>query len=313
MKFGTIYTFFGFIALGATLMSNSLGMAAQWGKGNTAAPGDEADAKGQFITCGTCHTGNNFAPTMTIKFIDSLGNEVTKYMPGKLYRVRASLRATTGSPYAYGFQMIDIKESNNSNVKGFPYSNALTSQPANVKISTIANGRMYAENNQGASTSNIFDVRWRAPANGAGTVVFYASGVATNGGQGMRGDGAANAVAKFYQDTTVRLGGGLGGNGSSTNLNGSVTATNDLNMVQSLQIFPNPATDFVKIHWTSAGAKTYQIAVHSMTGATVLIDTWITQNGDNQQIIDIQNWATGVYTLQMIGGNERIVRKIVKR
>jgi hypothetical protein len=92
--------------------------------------------------------------------------------------------------------MIDIKESNNSNVKGFPWGNVLTSQPANVKISTIANGRMYAENNQGGSASNIFDVKWRAPANGAGTVVFYASGSATTGAQGMRGDGAVNAVAQ---------------------------------------------------------------------------------------------------------------------
>jgi hypothetical protein len=313
MKFGTIYTLFGFIALGATLMSNSLGMAAQSGKGNTAAPGDEADAQGQFITCGTCHTGNNFAPNMTIKFIDSLGNDVTKYIPGKLYRVRASIRATTGTPFAYGFQMIDIKESNNSNVKGFPYGNVLTSQPANVKISTIPNGRMYAENNQGGSSSNIFDVKWRAPANGAGTVVFYASGVATNGGQGMRGDGAANAVAKFYQDTTVRLGGGLGGNGNNNGLNGGVTAVDDLNNMKSLQVFPNPTTDFVKIQWTSTTAKTYQIVVRNITGASVLMETWTTQNGDNQQVIDVQNWSTGVYTLQMTSGNERVVRKIVKR
>jgi hypothetical protein len=156
-------------------------------------------------------------------------------------------------------------------------------------------------------------VKWRAPANGAGTVVFYASGIATNGGQGMRGDGAANAVAKFYQDTTARLGGGLSGNGNNTGLNGGVTAIDDLNNVKSLQIFPNPATDFVKIQWTSTTAKTYQIAVRSITGATVLMENWTAQNGDNQQVIDVQNWSTGVYTLQMTNGNERVMRKIVKR
>ncbi|MEY4934190.1 MAG: hypothetical protein RIS64_549 [Bacteroidota bacterium] len=286
-----------------------MGMAAQSGKGNTAAPGDEADAQGQFITCGTCHTGNAFAPTMSIKFIDSLGNDVTKYIPGKLYRVRASIRSTTGTPFAYGFQMIDIKESNNANVKGFPSGNVLTSQPANVKISTIPTGRMYAENNQGGSNSNIFDVKWRAPASGMGTIVFYASGVATNGAQGMRGDGAANAIAKFYQDTTARLGGG----GSNNGFNGGLSALDDLKNIQSLQVFPNPATDFVKVQWTSTATKIYQMAVRNLAGATVLIDTWDAQNGDNQQVIDVQNWATGVYTLQMTNGNERVVRKIVKR
>jgi Secretion system C-terminal sorting domain len=313
MKLRTIYTLFGFIAFGATLMSNSLGMAAQTGKGNTAAPGDEADAQGRFITCGTCHTNGSFAPTMTIKFIDSLGNDVVKYIPGKLYRVRASIRATTGTPFAYGFQMIDIKESNNANVKGFPSGNVLTSQPANVKISTIPNGRIYAENNQGGSNSNIFDVKWRAPAAGAGTVVFYASGIATNGGQGMRGDGAANAVAKFYQDTTARLGGSWGGSGNNNGLNGGVTNSTELTSVQSLQLFPNPASDFVHIQWTSNAAATYQMAVRNATGATILTDTWTAQNGDNQQVIDIQNWAAGVYTLQLTDGKGRVIRKIVKQ
>jgi hypothetical protein len=312
MKFGTIYTLFGFVAFGATLMSNSLGMAAQAGKGNTGAPGDEIDAQAKFVTCGTCHNTNSFAAAMSIKFIDSLGEDVTKYIPGKIYRVRASIRATVGTPFAYGFQMIDIKESNNVNIKGFPNGNVLTSQPANVKISTIANGRMYAENNQGGSNSNIFDVKWRAPAAGAGTVVFYASGVATNGAQGARGDGAANAVAKFYQDTSARLGGGLSGTGNN-NLNGGVTPISEVANMKSLQLFPNPAPDFVHVEWKGAVAKTYQIMVRSVTGATMLMDAWKSQNGDNQQVIDVQNWATGIYILQMTDGKERIMRKIVKK
>jgi hypothetical protein len=125
----------------------------------------------------------------------------------------------------------------------------------------------------------------------------------------MRGDGAANAIAKFYQDTTARLGGG----GSNNGFNGGLSALDDLKNIQSLQVFPNPATDFVKVQWTSTATKIYQMAVRNLAGATVLIDTWDAQNGDNQQVIDVQNWATGVYTLQMTNGNERVVRKIVKR
>jgi hypothetical protein len=96
-------------------------------------------------------------------------------------------------------------------------------------------------------------------------------------------------------------------------VNGGVTSIDDLKNVQSLQIFPNPATDFVNIQWTSATTKTYQIVIRNISGATVLMDNWNAQNGDNQQVIDVQNWATGVYTLQMTHGKERVVRKIVKR
>lgn len=167
-----LYIFSGLVTI-LLFVNNATGPAARQGKGFTGAPGDEPN------TCVTCHSAGTFGTTATIQVFDSVGTTaVTKYALGKQYTLRMTITAASGTPSGYGFQMIDIRKSDNTNIKGFL---AKADQAATVNITTIASGRVYAEHGARLA-SNVINVKWKAPATDLGTVVFYAAGNAVDGG-----------------------------------------------------------------------------------------------------------------------------------
>ena len=179
-----------FLALAtiSLFVNNAAGPAARQGKGYTGAPGDEPN------TCVTCHSAGTFGTTATIQVFDSAGTTaVTKYALGKQYTLRMTITAASGTPSGYGFQMIDIRKSDNTNVKGFL---AKADQAATVNITTITSGRVYAEHGARLA-SNVINVKWKAPATDLGTVVFYAAGNAVGA------DGYVQGYGRYAQDVVI--------------------------------------------------------------------------------------------------------------
>ena len=208
-----IYTF----ALLGTLilfLNSSGGAASGQGNGYTGAP---IKGGGKELTCQTCHNGGTFNSSATLAVLDSLGTTVvTSYQPNRVYTLRLTITAGAGTPAAYGFQMIDLLKSDTSNVKGF-LPNA--SQAANINIATISNGRVYAEHSA-RLTSNIVNVKWKAPASGKGVVSFYAVGNAVNRGGSSGGDNGTSS--------------------ETIDLRESTSAVNELAAQVTIKIAPNP-------------------------------------------------------------------------
>ena len=84
-------------------VNNTSGPIVVQQKGYTGAPGDQPN------TCRTCHNTGTYGSSAIIEVFDSAGTiAVTKYALGKQYTIRLTISVTSGTPSAYGFQMIDI-------------------------------------------------------------------------------------------------------------------------------------------------------------------------------------------------------------
>ena len=172
----TIYIFTALVLSTILLSSHAGGYAAAEGQGLTGAPGDTKLTNGSDVTCQSCHNSGAFNPSTTLELLNETGTTaVTKYEPTKIYTIRVTINAASGAPVGYGFQMIDIRKSNDANVKSF-----VAAQAAGIQLTTLTNGRVYAEHNA-RSSSKTFNVKWKAPASGTGIVTFYAVGNAVNG------------------------------------------------------------------------------------------------------------------------------------
>ena len=187
-----VFLFFGTLSA-LMLLGNKNGRASQSQKGNTGAPGDEIQG-GQPKTCISCHGQGPIIASLAISVLDSANNPVTRYMPGKAYTARVTITASGNDLNGYGFQMIGLRDSSNTDLDGFTDMN-----PNNYKLATItSNGRTYAEHDN-ISTSNIFNVKWTAPATGTGSITLYAAGNGVNANGTTSGDGSGFSSLKLTE------------------------------------------------------------------------------------------------------------------
>lgn len=288
-----MFTTLSLFALALLFLNNAGGYGSSSGEGLTGAPGDATLPNGTAKTCQACHNGGSFNPTAKIELFDEAGiTAVTKYEPNKTYTIRLTITAGSGSPSGYGFQMIDIRKSNNANVKGFL---ATAQQATGIQVTTISNGsqanRTYAEHNS-RRASNIFNVKWKAPASGTGAVTFYAVGNAVNGSSSDAGDNGTGFVSIDFAELTSSM--------------------NELATQIDMKVFPNPTTENISIQLNSTKAKNIQIRLTDITGKLVLAENWQIQAGDNAKQIPIAQIAKGAYMVQLVENQDIISKKIIK-
>jgi hypothetical protein len=279
-----LYIFSGLATI-LLFVNNATGPIRVQQLGYTGAPGDQPN------TCATCHNTGTFAPTATIQVFDSLGTTaVTKYALGREYTIRLTITATNGVPSAYGFQMIDIRKSDNTNIKGFlPKSQ----QAANIGIDTITTtNRVYAEHNAKLS-SNIINVRWKAPSTDLGNIVFYGVGNAVNSNFTFAGDNGTPSVS-------VQLASPI------------TSAVNELADNISIETSPNPTPSVVALRLESKINKAVKIQVVDLVGRTILSEKWGISVGTNNCSIDLTDFSKGVYMVQIVEGQNVVSKKVIK-
>lgn len=289
MKLRLAYTIFLGLMLLIVSLGNKNGRASTPpGQGNTGAPGDAALPNGTPILCSSCHTPSNITANMSIKVLDSLGNETTQYLPGKQYTARVTINAVMGNPQRYGFQMIALKDAGNTDLKGFSDMN-----PNNYKLATVnATNRTYAEHDN-SSTSNTFDVKWTAPAAGTGSVTFYAAGNAVNNNSQSTGDGATSTNLKLTE--------------------GSLSSTQNPDAERiGLQIWPNPFSSVANLSVVLPRAGGYRVAAHDLSGRLVWESTQNLPAGENRLEITTADWTPGVYFMGFHSNEISANIKVVK-
>lgn len=292
MKIRLAYTlFFGLLAA-VVLMGNKNGRASTPpGAGNTGAPGDQALANGTPIVCNSCHTPSNPNPissTTTIAVLDSLGNTVTQYLPGKVYTARVTINTVSGNPLRWGFQMIALKDAGNTDLDGFS-----DIAPNNYKIVTVnSTGRTYAEHDNSSST-NIFNVRWTAPVAGTGNVTFYAAGNAVNNNGSSGGDGASFSNLKLSE--------------------GSTTAIQNPDAARiGMRVWPNPVVSNAQMLVSLPEAGAYRLAAFDLSGRMVWETNLDLAAGEQALDVPAANWTPGVYFLSLSGGGILANIKVAK-
>jgi Secretion system C-terminal sorting domain len=201
-----------------------------------------------------------------------------------------TITAASGTPTAYGFQMIDIRKKDSTNVKGFLPK---TSQAMDIGIDTIAaSGRVYAEHNA-KLTSNIVNVKWKAPATDLGTIVFYAAGNAVNSGGSSAGDNGTTSVS-------VQIASPIS------------SGVNELADNINIQISPNPTPSVAAMRLESRVNKAVKVQIVDLTGRAVFSENWGISIGANQRSIDLKDLAKGIYMIQIIDNQNVVSKKVIK-
>lgn len=278
MKFKLLYTLF-VLAGGAFLfLGNSSGAGAVQGQDRTGSPLSSA-------TCGACHGGNNFSPTIELEILKD-GEAVDAYIPGEVYTMRVSA-GFSGSPSVFGFQAVALAGNNNAQAGDF--QNA----PSGVQITDL-NGRQYPEHSS-RSQSSAFEVEWVAPETGTGEVRFYSSVLAANNGNGSGGDGVASldAPVVLTEDAVNNTSGFLA-------------------LEAAVEVFPNPANESTTLRISEADAGDYQVELMTIHGQ-VLSTQNLQVNGAATLPVDLSAQAAGLYLLRVSNGERSLVRRIIKR
>ena len=283
----TTYIFTALVFATILFSSHAGGYAAIEGLGLTGAPGDTKLTNGDAVTCQSCHNSGSFNSSASLELLNEVGTTaVTKYEPTKIYTIRVTINAAAGTPVGYGFQMIDIRKSNDANVKGF-----VAAQAAGIQLTTLTNGRVYAEHNV-RSASKTFNVKWKAPASGTGIVTFYAVGNAVNGNGATSGDNGTASVKIDFAEMT--------------------SSVNELAAQIQMSVSPNPTTEGVVLSLSSKVSKKVQVRMTDVSGRTVISENWQIQAGENSKRWDISHLAKGAYMIQIVENQDVISKKIIK-
>ncbi len=227
------------IAIPAMIIMSIFFMSNRAGRGNVAnAPSTTAPGEnGQ--TCATvgCHSAGNFDPSLELVLVDANNNVVENFLPGESYSVNITIN-TTGSPNAYGFQMVALDQDDNQ---------AGEWDEANLPASTgLVNllDRSYVEQRDRLSSPEI-SIPWTAPME-ASNVSFYVAGNAVNGNSSPGGDGATTASFTFEQ----------------------MSSNTEENSFGTVQVFPNPVQDVMSIN----NVGKVDIQVFDMNGLQLIQD-----------------------------------------
>lgn len=231
----------------------------------TGAPGDN-------FQCTSCHTGNAFGTQTVVTMLNTSGQQVTSFMPDSLYKVRVTIQTAT-APSAYGFQLVAIKDADESSV------GTLQNASSNASIIDL-NNRTYAEHPTPSDT-NVFEVEWKAPAAGAGDVTFYVGGNAVNlNGKEDDGDNPDMATLTVSED---------GFNGVA-----------DFREETAFSVYPVPAVDHIMVSTQDmlhAGYSLYDLSGRTISEGVLK---------GNEHKIALDGLTSGRYIIRLETGQSRV-------
>lgn len=90
-------------------------------------------------------------------------------------------------------------------------------------------------------------------------------------------------------------------------------STNEIELLSSLQTYPNPVTDRLTVEFALEERTDIQIELVNVLGQVVYVQKMGTLAADNyKEQIEMANLSTGIYQLNMISGNQLVSTKIIK-
>lgn len=186
--------------------------------------------------CNNCHSGGNFASSLTVQVLDANNTPVTRYTPGSSYTIKYVVNAAGANKF--GIQSTILTDKNTS-------AGTITAKSSNTQVVNFEN-RAYLDH-AAASLNNTFEATWVAPAAETGNVKIYTNALAANGNGLTDGD-------KLVTSEAVEIEEGF----SATVLEkGSLSAV----------VYPNPSHQMIRVQTSE---KVDRIELFSVSGDRVL-------------------------------------------
>ena len=261
---------------------------------------------------GGCHSHSATAGIVVTLELDSAGVPVTTYKAGLSYTVKIKGVNNTASVLPkFGFQTIAIKgavaDSTPVNIGTFQQ----TGLPAGVHYQTPVSAQYIVANvieqttplspdsgTGGRGTIYAESFGWTAPVTGTGTVSLWGVLNAVNFNGSADGADLWNVQhLVITEDTTAT----------------TVNSITDVNGTLTLNIFPNPASDFAQLEIANATSGSYHLNVYDSEGRQV-IKHELEVTGDLYKTeINTADWTSGIYFVKISNDETVKVLKMVKK
>jgi len=221
--------------------------------GRTGAPNES--------TCGAsgCHgvAANQGSATLKIDFDE----EATAYQAGETYRINVSIDGAQNAN-KNGFEIVAL-DANDNNIGEW-----ILALPDDTQTKS-SNGRDYVTHQRAGNERNNWDIDWKAPAENAGTITFYVALLDANGNGSSSGDALYTGNASVDFD---------------------VTSGTDLVDEGRINVYPNPATDFLNVESGATKIKNYQL--FNVAGKLV-------REGVYNRNLEVSDLNNGLYVLRL--------------
>jgi hypothetical protein len=280
MKVKSTLTFFALLAMTFLLMNNADGPGSVQDEDRTGSP-----LSSGACNVDGCHDAGVFNPSVTIELKkDNL--EVDKYQPGETYNMKVTITASQGTPAAYGFQAVALKESNNGGAGSWG------TIPAGMQSVTLTNTRTYVEHSTPNTASNSFECEWIAPQAGTGDVTFYAAGNAVNDDNDSSGDGAMKTQLTITEENP--------------------DGAKEVQLLSGFTIFPNPVQEVLNFKISSRYSGEFDFRITDVNGKILQSQRLELIEGENNKEINVSNLTNGFYLIYLVDGQKMVSQKMLK-
>jgi hypothetical protein len=202
---------------------------------SSAAPASSTGAPGE-VDCTNSGCHDTYSSNSGIGVITIIpDSSLTNYTPGQTYTI--TLEVSQSPLVRFGFQMVALRDSDQTNVGAFSVIDGLRNQ-ITPGYNNLSNRRYmtYTFNSTNCLSTpgqGIWSFKWTAPSTDVGPITFYAAGIAANNDGMDFGDYCYTASLKINPSPLQSI------ENYTPNLNNF-----------SLNIFPNPVKDNVNINYT---------------------------------------------------------------
>ncbi|HXU27151.1 MAG TPA: choice-of-anchor V domain-containing protein [Bacteroidia bacterium] len=245
-------------------------------------------------TCSSCHNGGSATPTVSVSASPAFGgtgNNVT-YTPGATYTISVTAGGTY-SKYGFNCEIINSQSATTTSVTDFGTFGAAVGTNTQIFPASGNQGYPTSASHSGPAAAGAFKFKWTAPASGTGYI--YADVLGCNNNNQTTGD-KTSAVASL----TLTAASGAGINTHAENVN-------------SLSVFPNPATDNVRITYTLKERATVSIKLYNLSGDLVADLLNSTQDvGIQSNDAHLPNGlAKGLYMVKLMVNGQQSTQKLM--
>ncbi len=280
-----IITGFAIIALSASTVVNSGGVA-NW----SGSPVDGGLTSG---SCAACHSGGSSTPTLSVTSSPAFGGSGNSktYMAGTTYTITIT---PSGSYSRYGMNC-EIINSQAAAVATYPFGTFGAAVSSNCQVYLVAQTGGYpacAAHNS-SSTTSAFKFKWTAPASGTGYLYADVLGCTLGGSQNPS---KVSGVTSFTLTPASTAG----------------IASHNENEV-GLNVFPNPATDNVRLTYTLTERSNVVVKLVNVNGEVVADLVNETQDYGLQSV-DTRlpmGLAKGMYLVKLSVNGKQTMQKLI--
>ena len=271
------------LLMSASTVINSLGVA-NW----TGSPVD--GGSGSAGQCSNCHSGGSSTPTQAITWSPALATG-NKYTPSTTYTITIT---PSGSYSRFGMNC-EIINSQATTVATYPFGTFGTAVTSNCQIYPVAQTGGYPAcvSHTSSSTTGAFSFKWTAPASGTG---YLYSNILGCNNDGNTGGDKVSSVASITLTPASSAG---------------IDSHSDNSI--ALNVFPNPATDNIRVTYTLSERSNVVVKLVNISGE-VVADLLNESQDRGQQSIDTRlplGLAKGMYMVKLTINGKQTMQKLM--